>query len=163
MGRIRFEGEGTVNARPEVVWDILTDYRDGHQRILPKPFFSALTVEEGGKGAGTVMAFDTHLNGSTRHFHQRVSAPEPGRVLVEHDIDGTGATTFTLTPVEGGARTRLHIETDTPGSDGLRGALEGLFMPMVRGTTTRIYAQEITNLDALAQTWTMMTPASEGV
>ena len=37
-----------------------------------------------------------------------------------------------------------------------------LFMPMVRVTMTRIYAQEIANLDALVQTWTM-TPAPEGV
>lgn len=161
MGRIHFEGEGTVNARPEIVWDILTDYRDGHQRILPKPYFSPITVEEGGKGAGTVMAFDTRVAGSTRHFHQRVSAPEPGRVLVEHDLVGDGATTFTLTPVDGGARTHLHITTDTPGSSGLRGALEGLFMPPVKRLMMRIYTQEIANLDTLAQTWSVSTGAAQ--
>jgi len=155
MGRIRFEGEGTVSARPEVVWDILTDYRNGHPRIVPKPYFSDITLEEGGKGAGTVMAFDTRIGGSTRHFHQRVSTPEPGRVLLEHDIDGTGGTTFTLTPVDGGAGTHLRIETEMAGSDGLRGAIEGLLMPPVKRLMTRIYAQEITNIEAVAQTWTV--------
>jgi hypothetical protein len=38
MGRIRFEGATTLDARPEIVWDILTDYRNGHSRIVPKPY-----------------------------------------------------------------------------------------------------------------------------
>src|SRR5215813_4481274 len=101
MGRVHFEVEETLAARPEVIWNILIDYREGHPSILPK-VFSPLVIEEGGNGAGTVMRFSTRIGGTTRNFHHIVSTPEPGRVLVEANTDGSGETTFTLMPVDGG-------------------------------------------------------------
>jgi hypothetical protein len=153
MGRIRFEGAATLNARPEIVWDILTDYRNGHARIVPKPYFSDLTVEQGGKGAGTIITFTFRAGGTMRHVRHIVSTPEPGRVLVESEADGSGGVTFTLTPVDGGQRTRVEIVTDMAGGTGLRGVIEQIFLPPYRRLMTKIYLQELANLEALAQTW----------
>jgi hypothetical protein len=51
---IRSGGDGTVNAPPEIVWAILTDYRDGQPRLV-SIYYRLITIEQGGKGAGTVL------------------------------------------------------------------------------------------------------------
>jgi hypothetical protein len=147
MSRIRFEAAETIDARPEVIWDILTDYREAHPSILPKAF-GPLEVEQGGKGAGTVMRFSLHVAGTTRNFHQTVSEPEPGRVLVESNTDGSGETTFTLTPVDDGRRTHLRIVTAMDAHGGLMGALERMMTPRM---ILPIYHEELGNLAALAK------------
>jgi Polyketide cyclase / dehydrase and lipid transport len=162
MGRIRFEGAATLDARPAIVWDILTDYRNGHSRIVPKPYFSDLTVEQGDKGAGTVIAFTFRAGGTTRHVRHIVSTPEPGRVLVESETDGTATTTYTLTQEGSGARTHVRIVTDAAGSGGLRGALEALFLSPYKRLMARIYLQELANLEALARTWNAPVQTTRG-
>lgn len=147
MSRVHLEAEETLAARPEVIWDILADYREGHPSILPK-VFSPLEIEEGGYGAGTVMRFSTRVGGTTRNFHQKVSSPEPGRVLVETSTDGSGETTFTLTPVDGGQRTNVRIATELEVHGGLVGALERAMIPRL---LTPIYREELGNLERVAQ------------
>ncbi len=151
MAKIHFDGSGVIAAPPDVVWDILTDYHDGHPSILPKPYFSDFAVESGGQGAGTVMRFTFRVAGTTRHAHQRVSTPEPGRVLVESDVEGSGVTTFTLTPLDGGVRTQVDITTDLEGRRGLAGAIERVMVPPVARVMRRIYEQELHQLDERAR------------
>lgn len=150
---IRFEAAATVHARPETVWEILTDYREGHPKIIPPRAFSGFVVESGGKGSGTVIRFTFRSAGMTRQFHQIVSTPEPGRVLVESDIDGPTRTTFTLTPVDDGRQTHIRITTDQASSPGLTGAVERLLMPLIAPTMRRLYLEELDRLDSLAQRW----------
>jgi uncharacterized protein YndB with AHSA1/START domain len=150
---IHFETEGIVSASPDIVWDILTDYRKGHPSINPPQAFSDFQVESGGKGAGTVMRFTFHVAGTKRRMRQVVSEPEPGHVLVEEDIDGPTRTTFTLTPVDGGRKTRVLITTDQAASSGITGMIERLATPMIAPTMRRLYREELDRLDALAQRW----------
>lgn len=150
---IHFEAEAEVSARPEIVWDILTDYLDGHPRVLPPRAFKDFQVESGGRGPGTVMRFTFTGAGPTRHFYQIASAPEPGRVLVEADIDGPARSTFTLTPLDDGQRTLLHIATDQGVEPGLAGAVSKLFTPLLAPSMRRIYLEEIARIEALAQDW----------
>ena len=152
MGTLHFEGEATIAARPEIVWDILSDYRDGHPRILPEEM-TDLIVEEGGRGEGTLVRFNFHLSGLTRQIHARVHTPEPGRILVEENLNAQGVTTFTLTPLEEGQRTHVRIMTETPEEPGLAGLIGRAFAPMVTRRMRAIYLKELANLDALAQTW----------
>jgi len=44
-----------IPAPAQKVCDLIADYRDGHPRILPKPYFVSMEVEQGGYGAGTVI------------------------------------------------------------------------------------------------------------
>ena len=97
MGQIKVKAEEVLDARPEDVYATIADYRKGHPSILPKESLYDLQVEEGGYGAGTIIRFKSRILGVEQSFHHRVSEPEPGRVLVEQDIDTKQnlATTFT--------------------------------------------------------------------
>jgi uncharacterized protein YndB with AHSA1/START domain len=150
---VTFEASAPIQAQPEVVWDILTDYRNGHPNILPPKAFSDFRVVEGGRGAGTVMTFKFHVAGATRAVRHVVSAPDPGRTLVEGEPDGSSVTTFTLTPLDDGQRTQVHISTIQRGQGGLRGAIERLLTPLLAPAMQRIYQDELARLDALAQRW----------
>jgi len=86
------------------VYDILADYRQHHPRIVPPEYFRKIEVEEGGIGAGTRIRVEMRVLGTTKRFVHLIREPEPGRVLEEGDADGSGTTTFTVDPVENGAR-----------------------------------------------------------
>src|SRR5215813_13655906 len=88
----------TIPARRERVYSLIANYRDGHPRILPKQFKN-LVVEQGGIGAGTVIRFQMSVFGKLQTFRASITEPEPGRTLVETDLDTNGAvTTFTVNP-----------------------------------------------------------------
>ena len=156
---IYFEAEAIVHARPETVWDILTDYREGHPTIIPPQAFSDFTVESGGKGAGTVIRFTFRYAGVRRQMRQIVSEPEPGRVLVEANTDGLARTTFALSPMDDGRQTHVRITTDQAASSGLAGMAQRLVTPLVAPAMRRLYLEELGRLDALAQHWPKSEPA----
>jgi hypothetical protein len=133
-----------IAAPPGVVYDIIADYLRHHPHILPGAI-SGLVVEEGGIGGGTVIRFDTTLAGRTRSFHQRVEEPHLGKILREVDIDGEGATTFTVTPRGDGSH--VQIGTTVP-LRGARGLIERLVVPrMLRP----VLQDELERLDAYAR------------
>jgi hypothetical protein len=81
MARLRADSSRVIDARPDAVYDILADYRNTHPRILPGEYFKDLKVEEGGRGAGTVISFRLRSGGVERPYRMAISEPEPGRVL----------------------------------------------------------------------------------
>src|SRR2546421_1862754 len=106
MGQIKVRASAVLDARPEDVYATIADYQHGHPNILPKESLYDLQVEQGGNGAGTMIHFKMKALGVEQSFYQRVSEPEPGRVLVEQDIDSVQNVTTTLrcTPVENDQR-----------------------------------------------------------
>lgn len=130
MSTVRVAESGTIPAAPEVVYAILADYRNEHPHVLPKRYFKALVVEEGGRGAGTVFTATTRALGVTSSLHMVVSEPEPGRVLVETDLEQGVVTTFTVIPSADGQGTNLCIATDWTLHDGLRGSIERVLYPL---------------------------------
>jgi uncharacterized protein YndB with AHSA1/START domain len=149
---IHFEVEGLISAPATIVWDILTDYHNGHPRILPSAF-SDFTVESGGKGAGTVISYTFRAAGISRRIRHNVSEPDPGHLLVEDAPGDPTRTTFTLTPAGDGGRTRLVIATDQTTPPGLTGAITRLLAPLFALVVHAIYQDEIQRLDELAQRW----------
>ena len=143
MARIHIEAERTVEAKPEDVYAILSDYTGGHQSILPQENFKDFAVEEGGVGAGTVLSFKIAAGGRLRPFRMRVSEPERGRVLEEKDLDSSAVTTFTVKPAGGERRSQVRIVTEWEGAKGVGGFFERTFAP---GALKRIYDKELTNL-----------------
>jgi hypothetical protein len=143
MSKIHTEATEIIEVQPEVLYGIISDYRVGHPAILPRPPFGELIVEEGGKGAGTVMRFDMTIMGKKFNYHQRVSEPEPGRLLMESDLVTDLVTTFRFEPLDGGVRTRLTITTDVSASPGFTGFMEKLFQPSI---IRRIYKKELRQL-----------------
>jgi hypothetical protein len=144
VGKIRVEAERHVRASTDRVYSYLVDYRVHHPAILPSNF-QDLTVEEGGVGSGTIFHAQLKSGGRTQTLRMRVSETEPGRVLTETAIDGSSATTFTVTP--DGERSRVRIATEYEGETGWMGWLERYLAPIILG---RILRKELKLLDAYA-------------
>ena len=150
MGQIIVKAEDVLDARPEDVYATIVDYKKGHPGILPKKNLYDLQVEEGGYGAGTVIRFKSRVLGVEQSFYQRVSEPEPGKVIVEQDIEAgqNFATTFRVSPAEEGQKSHVEISTSLNASPGLRGFLERMVLSMFN---PRIYREEMKLLEAVAQ------------
>jgi len=144
MNQIKTSASKTINANPADVYAVMSDYRVGHPAVLPKPFFSTLVVVKGGQGAGTVIEVHMDVYGTKRVFHQVVTEPEPGRVLVETDEEAGVVTSFTVNPTENRNQSQVTISTESRLSPGVQGFVERLFNPMIIG---RIYKQELELLD----------------
>lgn len=110
-----------VPAPAQQIYDVISDYRVGHPSILP-PQFRNMVVVSGGHGAGTMTEFEVRAFGRTQKIRHQVFEPEPGRVLMEKDLDSTTTTRFVLEPVDGG--TNVTITTEMPQKPGLYGTLE---------------------------------------
>jgi len=149
MRQITVKAEAVLEAPSEEVYATIADYRQGHPKILPKEFYD-LQVEQGGYGAGSIIRFKMHVLGVDQPFYQRVSEPEPGRVLVEQDIDSPQhiITTFRVTPLEQGQKSHVEISTTMHPSPGLRGLVERILVPMIN---PRIYQKELKLLEGVAQ------------
>jgi hypothetical protein len=104
-----------INAPPEIIYNIIADYLNGHPYILPKEYFRYIEVEEGGFGAGTIVNFEMRLLGQTKSFRSLITEPEPGRLLVETDINSKTLTSFQVVPYGNGHQTRLTIATELKG------------------------------------------------
>lgn len=140
MATIHVEVSETINARPEQVYAILSDYHAGHRSILPKPYFTSMHVEQGGQGAGTVIRVSMNVYGAKRDYLITVSEPVPGRVLSETDPSAGVTTTFTVEPAGSGNQSHVTIATDSRPAPGIRGVLERLMNPYIM---RRIYKEEL--------------------
>jgi hypothetical protein len=131
----------TIPARRERVYSLIANYKDGHPRILPGQFTSLL-VEQGGVGAGTIIRFQMSVFGKKQTFRAAITEPEPGRVLVETDLDANGAaTTFIVNPGRAPADSHVTISTELRVRSGFLGKIE-LLRP--------VYVQELENLARVA-------------
>lgn len=129
MTVIRSEATRTVEAAPERVYAVFSDYEKAHPAILPKPYFDDLVIEQGGQGAGTVLRLRMKALGVVNNYRLTVSEPEPGRRLVEADPDAGVRTTFLVDPRDGGRHSQVTITIDTRASAGLKGQVERLILP----------------------------------
>ena len=136
-----------IPARRERVYALIANYHEGHPRIVPKQF-SDLVVEQGGVGAGTIIRFQMNLLGKKQMFRAAVTEPEPGRVLVETDLETNGAvTTFIVDPGSAPADSRVTISTILP----VRGGALGFVEKMLSTWLLRpIYVKELQNLARVA-------------
>jgi len=137
----------TIPARRERVYSLIADYQDGHPRILPKQFTS-LVVEQGGVGAGTIIRFQMRIFGRKQTFRAAITEPDPGRVLVETDLDANRAvTTFTVNPGSAPADSHVTISTELRVRSGFLGKIEKTLSTLLLRPT---YVQELENLARVA-------------
>ena len=150
MGQITVRAAAVLDARPGDVYATIADYQHAHPDILPKESLYDLQVEQGGYGAGTMIRFKMKVLGVEQSFYQRVSEPEPGRVLVEQDIDSVQnvMTTFTVTPVEHEQKSHVEISTMMNTSPGFKGFMERIIVPIIN---RQVYRKELRLLEAVAQ------------
>ncbi len=136
-----------IPARCQRVYSLIANYNDGHPRLLPKQF-TGLIVEQGGVGAGTVIRFQMSVFGRKQTFRAAITEPEPGRVLVETDLDSNGAvTTFTVNPGGAPADSHVTISTELPVRSGFLGKVERTLTTLL---LRPIYVKELENLARVA-------------
>lgn len=149
MSHIEARVSAVIAAPADEIYAVFADYVDAHQRILPRPYFSDMIIEEGGQGAGTVFRTSVTVMGITNEFRMKVSEPVAGRSLRETDIASGLTTTFDLEPVADGRHTRVTIGTIWQSKRGVAGWLERLTTPAIMRS---IYRKEFRNLETyLAQ------------
>jgi hypothetical protein len=146
MRPFEFSGSALIHASPEHVYAIIADYHDGHTRIIPRPPFVSLEVEEGGTGSGTQIRVGIRMLGKVVHYRAIVTEPEPGRVLVETNDNGY-ETSFTVEPRAGGQRSHVTITTRMPWRGGIGGAVERWLMPRL---LRPMFIREMELLDQVA-------------
>ena len=135
-----------IGAPADRVYGIIRDYHQGHPSILPKQF-SNMRVVKGGVGAGTTIAFDVRVLGQTQHFVAVVTEPEPGRVLVETNLEPTeSVTTFVVEPITE-TESSVTIATALSQRRGLAGRLERFVTAKVMQS---LYAAELKKLNERA-------------
>jgi hypothetical protein len=139
---------GLVKAPPDLVYNIIADYHNGHPHILPPQYFSDLIVEEGGVGTGTKIRFKLKVLGRVQDYYGVVSEPEPGRVLVEQYPEDVGRTIFTVEPTAGGRHTQVTFTTEAPMREGILGRLQRW---LIQRILTPVYTAELQQLAAVAE------------
>jgi hypothetical protein len=150
MGSYRVTSSARISAPPAKVYAVIADYRQHHPRIVPPQYFPGLEVLEGGVGAGTRTRVTMRVLGATRVFEQIVTEPEPGRVLMETNQDGSGVTTFTVDSDDAGESARVSITTEIASRPGIQGFLERMVTSMI---LPRIYRKELARLDQYVAQW----------
>jgi hypothetical protein len=146
MATFRVACSARVNAPADVAYRLIADYREGHPRIVPAKYFSNLVVEAGGYGAGTRFRIDMTVLGRTQRMRAVVEEPQPGRVLLERDVDRGLVTTFEVVPI-GTNSCDVTFTTDMPRRAGVAGAIEEL---VTKWILPRIYREELAQLERVA-------------
>ena len=144
MPLIRVTANSRIDAPAATAYGIIADYHVGHPSILP-PTFRNLVVESGGVGAGTRIRFEMTMAWKTRHLRAVITEPDPGRVLVETDLDSGAVTTFTVTPIDSSA-CQVDINTVWTVSR-LKSVIE---RPLARRLIEPLYRDELKNLQRVA-------------
>ncbi len=143
MAQINVETERTVSADMGRVAEFLRDYAE-RPRILTE-HYRDYSVEEGGRGAGTIFSYRLVTGRRERAYRMRVDEPAAGRTLRESDADSSLVTIWTLTPGGEGRETRVVLSSTWRGASGVGGFFERTFAP---AALRRIYAQMLERLDS---------------
>jgi hypothetical protein len=138
----RVSASGRVDAPAAQVYAIIADYRRHHPHIVPPQYFTRLDVLAGGVGAGTRTRVEMRVLGKRRVFEQVITEPEPGRVLMETNADGSALTTFTV-EASNESSSHVTIATEVPLQPGIPGVLERLAVSLL---LPRIYKRELAQL-----------------
>jgi hypothetical protein len=148
MAKHSLSASKLIASPTHTVYNLIADYRNGHPRILPKPYFVSLEVEQGGFGAGTVINFQMRLMGRIQSFHSTITEREPGHILVETDRNTGAITTFTVDPRVDGQEAFVTITTTTNVPNGILGRIQGwLTTQLLRP----IYLKELDQLASVAK------------
>lgn len=128
MSKIFVKKERVINAAPENVYAVLSDYKNQRPQMLT-PNFLNYTVEKGGKGDGTVISYRLRAANRERPYKMRVKESVKGEVLTERDSDSSLVTTWALAPLNGGQQTKVRVSSEWEGGTGFGGFFERTFAP----------------------------------
>jgi len=139
MATVTARATRAVDAPPEHVLEFLRDYRDARPQILTDNF-TAYRVEQGGRGAGTVIGYHFAAGGRERDY--RLAVEEDGGGLLERDQLSSFVSRWSVAP-EGPGGAQVTLEASWQGAGGIGGMFERTFAPM---GLRRIYARMLDKL-----------------
>ena len=137
----RVQAEREIPARQDRVFAFLADYADARPRILT-PQYVDYRVEQGGRGAGTVISYRFQAAGRERPYFLRVETPA-ANTLLERDNVSSLVTTWRVMPAPD-ERSIVRVVTEWRGSAGIGGVFERVFAP--RGLR-RVYEEVLERLE----------------
>lgn len=158
MAHVEIVESALVQAPAARAYALIADYRDGHRRIVPPRAFKWLRVDSGGTGAGTAIAFEMRVLGTSNVARAMVSEPQPGRLLVETDVEGRVITTFTVDPRGPGA-CHVTIATTLKPRVGIAGWIEAF---VSRRILPPLYREELQRLAEHAEGRQVHAPVPQG-
>lgn len=138
MAIVTARASKVLDAPPEKVLEFLRDYRDARPRILTDNY-TAYRVEQGGRGAGTVIGYHFAAGGRERDY--RLAVEDDGNDLLERDQLSSFVSRWTVVP--DGAGSEVTIEASWDGAGGIGGLFERTFAPL---GLRRIYVQVLDKL-----------------
>ncbi len=154
MSRIFVKKERVINAAPENVYAVLSDYKSRRPQMLT-PNFLNYRVEKGGKGDGTVISYRLRAANRERAYEMRVNEPVKGEVITESDSGSSLVTTWALSPLNNGQQTKVRVSSEWEGGTGVRGFFERTFAPLgLRGIYGNMLDSLLTLTGASATTVT---------
>lgn len=145
MSMLHITASAVIDASPEAIYAVFSDYEVAHKAILPKPYFADMVVLAGGQGAGTVIDVYMDVFGNKKTYHLEVTEPEPGRLLVETDYKTGERTHFIMEPLANGRQTKVTIDSKFKANTGFTGFMERLITPPI---TRYIFKKELANVAA---------------
>ena len=146
MAHIQVKSERLVNASPENVYAVLSDYVNKRPQMLT-PNFMDYAVEKGGHGKGTVISYRLHAANREREYRLRIDEPVKGKVITEQDANSSLVNTWTITPTNDDNRTFVSVVNEWDGGSGTKGFFEKTFAPL---GLKSIYGKVLDSLDQLA-------------
>lgn len=125
MGQVTATAEATIAAAPEQVLAALSDYTTVRPAILTR-HYTDYAVQEGGTGAGTVVAWKLHATEKrTRDVAADVLTTSSS--VTESDRNSSMVTTYQVSPSGSGAQ--VVVTTTWTGASGIGGFFERIFAP----------------------------------
>ncbi len=147
MSHIHVKAERVIDVKPEVVHETLADYRWKRPQILTSNFLD-YTVGKGGNGAGTEVHYRLRAARRERPYTMHIEEPIKGLAITEQDRNSSLLTTWTLTPLGNGERTKVRVDSEWEGGTGVGGFFERTFAPL---GLRNIYGEILSNLAGLLQ------------
>jgi len=143
MATVAARATRTLDAPPDRVLEFLRDYREARSKILTENY-SAYRVEQGGQGAGTVIAYHFAAGGRERDY--RLAVEDAASGLLERDQLSSFVNRWTVAP--NGAGAEVTLESSWQGAGGIGGVFERTFAPL---GLRRIHAQVLDKLAGALQ------------
>jgi|GEM_PF-3335990 len=140
-----------LDARPEQIDEVLTEYRNGNRTITPQALYMDLRIEDNPHDFGTMVHAKVNLTGIEYEFNEIVFEPVPLRLIMEYDAEYETMVMIMIEPIVYSDKTRITISTTYVSQSNFTYFVEDLLFP---GNLHHIYefqqfAQDISHDEEL--------------
>lgn len=118
-----------MNARPEQIDTILSEYRYGQGALLQKPYFIVFHRQENVDNLENPVHIQLSLAGIRHEYYEFLNEPMPFRLIVEYDAHSDSVVIIVVETTNISNKTRVTISTISTSSPNFAAFIEHLFIP----------------------------------